>query len=337
MNDSILDADGHVTETHEQIARYLDAPYRHRPMGFPWVPQDGWDRRLLGTLGQSGGTADEWLQALDKGGMEATVLYPTLGLFLSFLKDRDWAVRICRAYNTLLHEEFVKASPRLKAVALLPMQAPEACAAELRRAVRELGLCGAMLAADGTHLLGDSKFFPLYEEAERLGTMIGIHASGSHLGGAGVDLFPQFIQAHTCSHAFGQMRQLTSMIFEGVPERFPNLRIAYLEAGCGWAPYWMERMDDEYAKRASEAPALKKKPSDYIRGGNIYFSCEADEWLLGPAVKLVGENQIVYASDFPHWDNSYPQSIDEIRDRGDLSDTQKQKLLGDNARRLYGL
>jgi len=337
MNDSILDADGHVTETHEQIARYLDAPYRHRPMGFPWVPQDGWDRRLLGTLGQSGSTADEWLQALDKGGMEATVLYPTLGLFLSFLKDRDWAVRICRAYNTLLHEEFVKASPRLKAVALLPMQAPEACAAELRRAVRELGLCGAMLAADGTHLLGDSKFFPLYEEAERLGTMIGIHASGSHLGGAGVDLFPQFIQAHTCSHAFGQMRQLTSMIFEGVPERFPNLRIAYLEAGCGWAPYWMERMDDEYAKRASEAPALKKKPSDYIRGGNIYFSCEADEWLLGPAVKLVGENQIVYASDFPHWDNSYPQSIDEIRDRGDLSDTQKQKLLGDNARRLYGL
>jgi len=337
MNHSILDADGHVTETHEQIARYLDAPYRHRPLGFPWVPQDGWDRRLLGTLGQSGGTADEWLQALDKGGMEATVLYPTLGLFLSFLKDRDWAVRICRAYNTLLHEEFVKASPRLKAVALLPMQAPEACAAELRRAVRELGLCGAMLAADGTHLLGDSKFFPLYEEAERLGTMIGIHASGSHLGGAGVDLFPQFIQAHTCSHAFGQMRQLTSMIFEGVPERFPNLRIAYLEAGCGWAPYWMERMDDEYAKRASEAPALKKKPSDYIRGGNIYFSCEADEWLLGPAVKLVGENQIVYASDFPHWDNSYPQSIDEIRDRGDLSDTQKQKLLGDNARRLYGL
>src|SRR5467141_2036040 len=108
-------------------------------------------------------------------------------------------------------------------------------------------------------------------------------------------------------------------------------------AGCGWAPYWMERMDDEYAKRAPEAPALKKKPSEYVRSGKIYFSCEADEWLLGPAVKLVGENQIVYASDFPHWDNSYPQSIDEIRDRGDLSDAQKRKILGDNARRLYGL
>jgi len=198
-------------------------------------------------------------------------------------------------------------------------------------------MVGAMLSADGSHLLGDARFHPVYEEANRLGVMLGIHASGSHLGGAGVDLFPRFIQAHTCSHAFGQMRQFTSMIFEGIPERFPNLRIAFLEAGCGWAPYWMERMDDEYAKRAPEAPVLKKKPSEYVRSGNIYFSCEADEWLLPQAVKLVGENQIVYASDFPHWDHSWPASIDEIRQRGDLNDTQKQKILADNARKLYKL
>jgi predicted TIM-barrel fold metal-dependent hydrolase len=167
--------------------------------------------------------------------------------------------------------------------------------------------------------------------------MLGVHASGSHLGGAGVDLFPQFIQAHTCSHAFGQMRQITSMVFEGIPERFPRLRIAYLEAGCGWAPYWAERMDDEYAKRASEAPALTRKPSDYVRSGSIFFSCEADEWLLPQALKLIGENQVVYASDFPHWDHSYPASLDEIRDRGDITDTQKRKILSDNTRRLYGL
>ncbi|HME92825.1 MAG TPA: amidohydrolase family protein, partial [Methylomirabilota bacterium] len=200
-----------------------------------------------------------------------------------------------------------------------------------------LGLCGAMLSADGGHLLGDSRYADVYEEAQRLDVMLGIHASGSHLGGAGVDLFPAFIQAHTCSHAFGQMRQLTSVIFEGIPERFPRLRLAFLEAGCGWAPYWMERMDDEYAKRAAEAPALKRKPSDYVRGGSIFFSCEADEWLLPQALKLVGENQVVYASDFPHWDHSYPASLDEIRERGDISDGQKRKLFADNARRLYGL
>jgi predicted TIM-barrel fold metal-dependent hydrolase len=319
---SVLDADGHVTESYQQLAKYLDEPYRRRAQTFPWYTADGWDRRLVDKFHDWAGNADEWLQALDKGGMELAVLYPTLGLFMSFLKDREWAVRLCRAYNTMMHEEFIKQSPRLQSVALLPVQDPKAAALELRRAVSELGHIGGMLSADGTHLLGDERFLPVYEEADRLGVMLGVHASGSHLGGAGVDLFPRFIQAHTCSHAFGQMRQLT---------------LAFLEAGCGWAPYWMERMDDEYAKRAEEAPALRKKPSDYIRGGSIYFSCEADEWLLPQAVKLCGENQIVYASDFPHWDHSFPGSIDEIKDRGDITDAQKRKILADNTRRLYGL
>src|SRR5467141_1263386 len=334
----IVDADGHVTESNEQVAKYLEGPLRQRPLTFPLYPQDGWDRRLLGTLGSVGGTAEQWLAALDDGGMEVTVLYPTSGLFLSFLKDRAWAVAICRAYNTFLHEEFIKKSPRLQAVALLPIQDPDAAAAELERGVRQLGLRGAMLAADGGHVLGDARFTPIYEMAQRLDVMLGIHASGSHLGGAGVELFPQFIQAHTCSHAFGQMRQLTSIVFEGIPERFPDLRIAFLEAGAGWAPYWMERMDDEYDKRGEvEAPVLKKKPSDYVRSGKIYFSCEADEWLLPQALERVGENQIVYASDFPHWDHSFPGSIDEIRDRRDLTDTQKRKVLADNCRTLYKL
>jgi predicted TIM-barrel fold metal-dependent hydrolase len=334
----VIDGDGHVTETTEQVAKYLDEPYRRRPLTFAWYPADGWDRRLLGRLGDWAGDAPAWLEALDRGGMESTILYPTLGLFASFLKDREWAVALCREYNSFLSEEFVRMSPRLRAVALLPIQDPEAAALELRRGVRELGLVGGMLAADGSHVLGDARFFPIYEEAQRLDTMLGVHASGSHLGGAGVDLFPRFIQAHTTSHPFGQMRQLTSIVFEGIPERFPRLRLAFLEAGAGWAPYWMERMDDEYAKRGeSEAPVLKKRPSDYVRSGNIYFSCEADEWLLPQAVRLVGENQIVYASDFPHWDHSFPGSIDEIRDRGDLTEGQKRKILADNALRLYRL
>jgi len=334
---NVIDADGHVTETQEQVARYLDEPYRRRPGNMPFYPWDGWDRRMLGTLGEYAGTAEAWLQAMDRGGMETAVLYPTLGLFMSFLRDRPWAVALCRAYNSFMHEEFTKKSARLKAVALLPLQDPEAAALELRRAVRELGCVGAMLAADGSHVLGDARFTPIYEEAARLDTMLGVHASGSHLGGGGLELFPAFIQTHTCSHAFGQMRQLTSLIFEGVPERFPSLRLAFLEAGCGWAPYWIERMDEEYAKRAAEAPRLKKKPSEYVRSGKIYFSCEADECLLPQALQLIGEQQIVYASDYPHWDGSYPHSIAELRERDDLSEAQKRQIFADNARRLYRL
>ncbi|MGH7356867.1 MAG: hypothetical protein ACRELS_20095, partial [Candidatus Rokuibacteriota bacterium] len=118
---TVLDADGHVIESYAQMAKYLDEPYRHRPLTFPWYAADGWDRRLIDKFHDTGGTADEWLRAMDRGGVELAVLYPTLGLFMSFLKDREWAVRLCRAYNTFMHEEFTRVSPRLKAVALLPI------------------------------------------------------------------------------------------------------------------------------------------------------------------------------------------------------------------------
>src|SRR5438045_9586059 len=128
---------------------------------------------MLGTLGEYAATADVWLEALDRGSMDLAVLYPTLGLFMSFLKDRQWAVALCRAYNTFMHEEFAKKTPRLKAAALLPLQDPEAAAKVLRRAARELGAVGAMLATDGQHQLGGARFAPIYEEAERLDVMLG--------------------------------------------------------------------------------------------------------------------------------------------------------------------
>ncbi len=336
MSMTVIDADGHIMESDEQLLPYLEGPYRHRSLVRSFYPRDGWDRRLGNRLGSWADNAQTWLKALDEGGMEATVLFPTNGLFIGFVKDPDWAVALCRAYNTFLSEEVLRVSPRLQAVALLPVQAPQEAAAELRRAVKELGFVGGMLAADGPHLLGQAQFVPIYEEAQRLDTMLAIHGSGSHLGGGGVDLYQKFIQAHTVSHPFAQMRQLTSVVFEGIPERFPGLRLAFLEAGVGWVPYWMGRMDEEFDKRGDvEAPSLKKNPSEYIRGGNIYFSCEADESVLPEALRLIGEDVVVYASDFPHWDNEFPGSIRVLRGRKDLTDGQKQKILGDNARRLY--
>jgi predicted TIM-barrel fold metal-dependent hydrolase len=338
MKFEVIDADGHVTETWEQIARHLDEPYRRRPLLAPFFPQDGWDRRLIGTLGNWAGDVKAWHEALDSGGMAMVVLYPTLGLFMPFLRDAEWAVVLCRAYNTMLAKELTSQSPRLKGVALLPLQDPAAAAAELRRAVTELGFVGAMLAADGHYLLGNARFDPIYAEAQRLDVPVGVHASGTDLSIQGLEPFPKFIQAHTVSHAFGQMRQITSMIFDGVPARFPDLRIAYLEAGCGWVPYFVQRMDEEFEKRGHvEAKALTKRPSEYVKSGNIYFSCEAGEILLPQAIEFVAADQILYASDFPHWDHAYPQSLKELAARPDVTDAQKQKILSTNPRRLYGI
>jgi len=338
MDYEVIDADGHVTETWEQIARYLEEPYRRRPLLTPFFPQDGWDRRLLGTAGDWAGDARAWLEALDSGPMAVAVLYPTLGLFMPFLRDAEWAVVLTRAYNRMLHEEFTSRSPRLKGVALLTPQDPAAAAHELRRCVTEYGFVGGMLPADGWHLLGHRRFDPVYAEAERLGVPLAIHASGTDLSLQGTEPFPKFIQAHTLSHPFGQMRQLTSILFEGVLERFPALRLAFLEAGAGWVPYLVPRMDEEFEKRGHvEARALRRRPSDYVRSGRVYVSCEADEPLLPQALAWLGEGQILYASDFPHWDHTYPRSLKELADRPDLTAEQKRKIFSENPRRLYGL
>jgi predicted TIM-barrel fold metal-dependent hydrolase len=338
MKFEVIDADGHVTESWEQLAKYLDEPYRRRPAMPPLFPQDGWDRRLSGTIGDWAGDAKSWLDACDSGGMAMAVLYPTLGLFMTFLRDPEWAVAGCRAYNTLLFKEFTSQSPRLRGVALLPPHDPAAAAAELTRAVNELGFVGAMLPADGYYLLGHRRFDPIYAEAQRLGVPVAFHASGTDLSNLGTEPFPKFIQAHTVSHISGQMRQMVSTIFDGVPARFPDLKLAYLEAGAGWIPYFVQRMDEEYEKRGHvEAKALPKKPSEYVRGGNIYVSCEAYEVLLPQAIDYLGASQILYASDFPHWDHSYPGSLKELIDRPDVTEDQKRQILSANPRRLYGI
>jgi len=100
----------------------------------------------------------------------------------------------------------------------------------------------------------------------------------------------------------------------------------------------MERMDEEYEMRAAvEAPLLKRAPSEYIRDLPWYFHTEADERILPYVVSVVGEDSIMYASDFPHWDNDYPASIDSMLNRDDLTEQVKRKILGENAKRLYGL
>jgi predicted TIM-barrel fold metal-dependent hydrolase len=258
---------------------------------------------------------------------------------ISLIWEPDVAVALSHAYNQFMYEEFLKKSPRLKAVALLPLQDMNEAVKELRRAVAELGMVGAMLPAFGLHRpLGRREFFPLYEEAQRLDTVLAVHSGTQGIHHFGADDFQKFIEVHTFCFPVGLLKQMTSMVFAGIPELFPRLRIGWLEAGCGWVPYWLERMDEEWEKRAKvEAPLLKRKPSEYIQDAPWYFHAEADERLVPYVMSVVGEDAILYASDFPHWDAEYPQSIDHILAREDLTETAKRKFLGGNAKALYRL
>ena len=337
---TVIDADGHITESTEQLRPYFEG--RHGERGHwagrrSYYPEDGWDRSLGGQLGSSATDAKTWLEVLDKGGMDSVILYPTAGLGIGWVREPDFSVALCRAYNNFLHQEFLTVSPRLQGVALLPFQDVPEAVTELRRAVTELGMVGAFAPAVGLRLpLGHPQFHPIYAEAERLGSMVASHATVRGPQYFGAEVFDKFIEVHTLSHPVAQMIQLTGMIFEGVPEKYPRLRIGFMEGGCSWVPFWIDRMDEEWEKRGKvEAPGCPKKPSEYLRAGQLYFAAEGDEISVPEVVRRFGDDILLYASDVPHWDHDYPENLHEMATRKDLSLETRRKILGENARRLY--
>ncbi|MFQ5684355.1 MAG: amidohydrolase family protein [Candidatus Binatia bacterium] len=331
---NVIDSDGHARDQDEWVKPYLAAPFRSRRG--PYISREPYDRNLGGTLGQPGVKVDERLAAMDRQEIDTAVLYPTAGLGIGRIRETGFAVALCRAYNDFI-ADYCKASPRLKAVANLPISAPDEAAKELNRAITKLGLVGGMLAGQAHNKnFGNAEFYPVYEEAQRLNAPLAVHAFGGDE--AGSEIFDQFICIHTTGHPFPVLRQLTGMIFGGIPELFPRLRLAYLEIGCGWIPYWTERMDEEWDKRGkAEAPLCKKRPSEHLKSGQIFCGVEPEETMISYVVGEIGSETLLYASDYPHWDMTWPESATHIWRREDLSLEAKKNILENNARRFYNL
>lgn len=336
----VIDADGHIIERREDLRQYMEAPYNKR--GGPLTASEPWDRSLYGKLPANQEevppvpTAKDWLRLLDQSEISAAYLYPTSTGNVSRVREVDYAVALCTAYNNYVYDKFAKVSDRLKPIALISPQDPPRAARELRRAVQDLGYRAGVIRTTGLRLpLGHRFYDPIYEEAERLGCAIAIHGTngGEEVASGGFD---SFIEVHTVSFPVGIMAQFTSMIYQGVPERFPNLRLAFLEIGCTWLPYWLDRMDEHWEKRGEvETPHLKRPPSECVREREIYFSLEAEETLLPETVRYLGDSHFLYATDIPHWDNEFQENLEKLRSRKDLSPETRKKILHDNALALY--
>ena len=264
------------------------------------------------------------------------MLYPTAGLAYGLVRDPDWAVALARAYNDWLYDRFTRRSPRLKGVALIPLQEPAEAVRELRRAVGELGFVAAVLPAVGLRdPFGDRAYWPVYEAAQELDCLLTVHAGATQ--GLGLDGYlRRLIEVRTLSHGVGQMLQLTSMIFGGVFDAFPRLRVAYAEAGCGWLPYLAERLVLEYAHRSTQAPELQQAPSAHLRSGRIFVHCELEEESIPRVAERFGEEALFCASDYPHEPkDEFPEAIARFRARADVADSLKRKLLEENPKRMY--
>jgi predicted TIM-barrel fold metal-dependent hydrolase len=131
-------------------------------------------------------------------------------------------------------------------------------------------------------------------------------------------------------HAF------TGLMYGGIPERFPDLKIGFFDIGVGWIPYMLERMDKDFASHGAEqAPLLKQPPSAYA--GRWYYSTTGDEGTLSYVTECIGDDTIVFGSSYPDADSPFPLAVANINARSDISADTKRKILGDNASHLFGL
>ena len=341
----IIDADGHVFEKDAELFEHLDGRYaaKRTVLGFPfWPTLDGFHRGAIHArldVHQALETnARLWVDFLDRAGIEHTVLYPTAGLTCGLIRDPDWAVALARAYNSWLFERYLTVSPRLHGMALLALQDPAEAAKELRRAVTQLGMRGGVLTPIGMRKpLGHAEFDPVYREAARLDCALAVHAGPSQ--GLGLDVLDRFAQVHALSHPYAQMIQVASIVMSGVLDRFPSLRVGFMEAGASWVPFLMHRMNRSYEgrKHAEYVGEVRRPPATYITGGHLYFSAEPGEESLAYVTQVIGTDTVLFSSDFPHEANlaHCRAEIDAVLRRADLAQELKAKLLAGNARRFY--
>ena len=338
----VIDADGHVLERDYELREFLPPEFSavKGKRVYPLFSWDGWARGALSPRQREHPSVELWLRFLDATEIALTVLYPNEGLNIGLQRDRDWAVALARAYNDWLHHEFLSANPRFHGVALLAPQEPDEAAKELERAVRDLGMVAGMLPGVMSPMrgLGLPEFDPIYETAQRLDVPLAVH-SGPAVE-LGLDHVQSFAGVYPLSHPFAQMQQLTSMMIYGVFERFPRLRVAYLESGCGWVPYLADRLDESWEHRLKRWPyAAKQAPSAIMRSGNLYYACEREEKTLATVADLIGPGQLLWASDFPHerpWEE-FNGDIDTLIERKDLPAELPRKILFENPCRFYQL
>jgi predicted TIM-barrel fold metal-dependent hydrolase len=370
----VLDADVHVIEPMTMWSEYIDPEFLGREpqpedMAFGMVV-DGiaintWDarerdlddaararrkERILGMFREiypdafaRGFDAASQLAGIDTEGIDIAVLYPSFGLFALATDGLDpaLALAISRAYNDWM-AGFCSLDPaRLKGVAMVPRQDPGGAATEAVRAVQELGMVGVFVrpnVVDG-HTLDDPCYNPLYEALQGLGVPLGLHEGGkAGHPQAGADRFTDLEMQHICTHPLEQMCAAVSMIYGGVLDRYPTLEVAFLEAGCGWVPFWLERMDEHHennVKRGFGGTRTRElRPSEYFQR-QCYVSANADETFLAYVVEEIGDDRIVFSGDYPHPDSPFPHAVDEFLALDELNDDCKRKILWDNSVRMY--
>jgi predicted TIM-barrel fold metal-dependent hydrolase len=361
----VIDCDAHVMEPDSLWVNYIDKKYRDRAPrkivdnGRIWgqLQVDGepiffnYPDRLVEVYQQNvvanyeefhrnGFDAASQVRALDQQGIDIAYLYPSVGLYVTSIdgQDPDLAYAISRAYNDWISDFCSYAPDRLKPVAMLSRHRPVDAEQELRRVVKELGMRAVTVRPNPINgkTIAHQDFEPFWTLCEELDVAIGIH-EGSHvrLRATGQDRFTTHLGMHAACHPMEQMMAFISLFEGGVFERHPRLRFAFLEAGCGWLPYLLWRMEMEFKLWKYQVPDVHRTPKECFQT-QCYINAEGGEPYLPALLDSIGDGKILFASDYPHPDHELGEELEEVLELK-LSLEVKKKILWDNAASFYGI
>jgi predicted TIM-barrel fold metal-dependent hydrolase len=276
---------------------------------------------------------------MDAEGIAISVLFPTTGLFFAGIEDLRVQGALCRAYNDWLRDYCAAAPERLVGAAVVPLADASVAIAETRRAVEELGFRAVMVRPNPVagRPLHDVYYDPFWKTCEDLGVPACIHeGTTQNVVQSGLDRFEDFMFRHACSHPHEQQIACLSFTCGGILERFPALRVCFLESGCGWLPSWLERLDEHVESWGFASVPLPHAPSEYF-ARQCFISCDPSERGVPAVISLLGDDGILFASDYPHPDGIFPGVVSALAERSDLSPASKQKILRTNAQRCFPL
>ena len=368
----VVDCDSHVMEPPDLWQNYLESKFKPRAIRIE--ENDGVEQLIIGeqvvlqgVLGGLGGanlkpaemftTGAKYMDGcppasydpsaraamLDEWSVDRGVLFPTIGILPFPTEDVELASAYCRAYNRWQKDFFDTVPERVVPIAAVNWLDVDEAVNELKTCI-DAGFRGLFVPPEvcGSHRPGEAHFDPIWQLCQEANIPGCFHVIVRFSGTAAA--FGEWQRGSQSlggvfTFGLGATGQLipamASVVLDGLFERFPELKIASVEAGCGYAAYLMDRLDEKY-HFFGFASALTMKPSDYIKR-NCYFVAEPEERTIDAMCDLVGEDHILWGSDYPHVDSRLDAR--ELIDQSvvELTPSRREKVMGENAVALFNL
>jgi predicted TIM-barrel fold metal-dependent hydrolase len=279
---------------------------------------------------------------MDRMGFDAQMLFPST-LYAHMTNDPEFEAALCRAYNRFVAKACAADPKRLKWSGLLPLREPREGLAAIQEMQRLGARAAVVFGTAGDRLLSDPSFMPIWDEFAKTQLPLCVHMGMSYppLAQLGRSIY----DGHIIGMSLPAQLAFMAIVGHRMLDRYQDLKVAFLEFGAEWIYYMVARMDHylpldrgahPFGLSMPNASALPRQHiRDYVKSGRIFMAAEADDPMLHQLFELIGEDQVLFSSDFPHGEGRDNAAL-EILERQDLSTEQKQKLLFDNTVRLFG-